>query len=659
MKRNRLVWILATAGLIAGLLLQGCGAQKAKAPEETQEETESKEKQKKEKKEEKKEETEASETAATETEEEERRSGSGYLLKTDNSDLVYVVNDHGKKQETFDLSVIREVVDDATFGCNASGLIGYENGKLYFHDWGSMPDDPTEGAYVVYAIDPESCKSELLWIAEASSGDFVCAYELYQGSLYLTVNEDGEDHELVYTLSGDHHECTPSSYDELISDTFAKNRRVYLRGNDYANDSYSRILDEVGFLVTYDRDSELYYRVFPDGAEERIYGLPDGNYIQPVDYDADGIVYEYDPYDAEETASGLYYYSFRNERTELQQEYDLYDDDVFVLGRSDDLIYMEWNVGDEYGHPIKEIYTRSLKDWDLNTICVLEDVPGSHGGYATASMQTPFELIGEDVYIAAVVDGESAWVRPSYENGKTDLKKINCPIETLSTLVYGDVTYESVTEKCPYCGIPLYMYYEECFQLKNQYSPYADAINDQLKETFEETLERRAAESEGREYTDEDCEYHLEYTTQYQESFEGSISSVEIVKDKYLLVNKTGYWYGGGAHGQPYRFQYAFNLETGGRFLITDIFGGDNEEFKEFCAEATKEDLSNYTEYTCPYYQYDPDVVYQQAYDSVSLDYSTIEFRADGAYLIYEPYEMGPFASGFIEVKLFDDSIYY
>ena len=656
MKKNRLVWILATAGLTAGLLLQGCGAQKAKAPEETQEETESKEKQKKEKKEEKKDDTE---TAETETEAEDANRKDLYLLKTDNSDVVYVVDDHGKKQETFDLSEIREVIDDGTYGCNASGLIGFENGRLYFNDWGQMPYDDTAAAYVVYAVDVENLEPELLWIADASSGDFVCGYDLYQGSLYLAVNESDETHELVFTLQGDQHVLYYSPYDELITDTFAKNRRVYLRGNDYADDCYTEILDEIGFLLTYDRDSGLYYRVYADGAEERVYGLTEGNYIQTVSYDQDGIVYEYDPYDAEEAESGLYYYGFHTERAELMQDYDIYYDDVFVLGRDQDLLYMEWNVGDEYGHPIKEIYTRNLKNWEMKTLCMLEDVPGSHGGYSAASMETPFVLIGEDIYLATVVGDEIAWVRPSYENGKTDLKRINCPIETISPLTYGSVTYESFTDKCPYCGTPLYMYYEECFQLNDRYSAYAKEINDQLKEIFEETLSRRETETEGREYPDDECDYHLEYAYQYRESFEGSISSVEIVKDKYLLVNEDGYWYGGGAHGQPYKYQYAFNLETGGRFLITDIFGGDNEEFKEFCAEATKEDLAKYNEYTCPYYQYDPDVVYQDAYETVSLEYSTIEFRTDGVYLIYEPYAMGPFASGFIEVKIFDDSIYY
>ncbi|MBQ2100837.1 MAG: DUF3298 domain-containing protein, partial [Lachnospiraceae bacterium] len=72
---------------------------------------------------------------------------------------------------------------------------------------------------------------------------------------------------------------------------------------------------------------------------------------------------------------------------------------------------------------------------------------------------------------------------------------------------------------------------------------------------------------------------------------------------------------------------------------------------KKLVATKTQADFLSYDEDMNPYYGgEDADSIYQKAYEYASLDASLITFEETGIYVIYSPYDMGPYASGFINI---------
>ena len=73
-------------------------------------------------------------------------------------------------------------------------------------------------------------------------------------------------------------------------------------------------------------------------------------------------------------------------------------------------------------------------------------------------------------------------------------------------------------------------------------------------------------------------------------------------------------------------------------------------DFKALVAYKTKEDFLSYSDGGSPYFSGDADEIFNQAYESASLERGTVDFAEDGIYYYYPPYEMGPYAAGYIDV---------
>ena len=115
-----------------------------------------------------------------------------------------------------------------------------------------------------------------------------------------------------------------------------------------------------------------------------------------------------------------------------------------------------------------------------------------------------------------------------------------------------------------------------------------------------------------------------------------------------------GYWYGGGAHGYPTNFQYLFDLQTGKEVSFLDFYNGTEEELKTLAATKAKEDCEKSVQedgYSM-YYTDDPDSVYSDAYEYVTLDNNHMVFGKECMFLTFPPYEIGPYASGYIIVEI-------
>ena len=146
------------------------------------------------------------------------------------------------------------------------------------------------------------------------------------------------------------------------------------------------------------------------------------------------------------------------------------------------------------------------------------------------------------------------------------------------------------------------------------------------------------------------CEDHLENPSIWCETVENEVTGVKELGNHYLAVEYSGYWYGGGAHGYPSIEQYLFDLETGKQLTLKDFYMGSEESFKELVAQKTKEDFLSYEEGYSPYFSDNASAVYNDAYKYASIEGMLTWFYEDGIEVIYPPYDMGPYASGFISV---------
>jgi hypothetical protein len=130
-----------------------------------------------------------------------------------------------------------------------------------------------------------------------------------------------------------------------------------------------------------------------------------------------------------------------------------------------------------------------------------------------------------------------------------------------------------------------------------------------------------------------------------------NVYDVEILSDRYIAINMSGYWYGGGAHGMPLRDQLLFDLETGKQMTVEDFYTGSEEDFRRLVAEKTKEDYLSYKN-GGPYFAEDADEAYEDAYNYCTLTGGTTEFTSEGMIYYFTPYALGPYAAGFIDILI-------
>ena len=662
--KKRLLSVILSLCMVSATILSGCGAADTLKEILSQKEASSEStdvKEEKQKKDETKENTET-ETGTETAEGEPVTDDREYLLNSYGEDLFYVVNGAGEKINTLDLQQIRETVDDPSYPFSASAAVGYEAGILYFSEMVALDDSGQNYGNAIYAYDLAEQKAYTLWKSRGTDQyDYVDYCQIYDGNLYAFVKENEVFHEWCFTKQGDHFEAEKTSSGDFFSKYADEGCDLFPMNSMHSSGCLTETLDTLGFVILYDSESENYLRVSADDSVKSLKGMPD-RIVTMYHYDEDGILfYDYGTYMEEETGSGLYYYDVKNDN--LNYLTDLYgygtNDNILFYDQEEALVYLVKNMGVEYGHDEKTIFTLDPKTGNVNILFTLTDVPGAL--YANDLQGSTIVRIGDQMYTPAILEKELMWTRvepAGYHGEDTEYVDIDCPLERVEVLDYGTVDYQTVQMACPNCGVILSKYYGECFQLDGKFSGAADKINASLRAYADGEYAINATEIDGENLSEEDCEYHLDFPEQYCETIDSQISSITILRDRILLVNKSSYWYGGGAHGMPGMGQLIFDLDTGEELTFRDLYTGTEEDFKILCAEKTREDLLAHSEYTSPYYEYDAEKVYNDAYEYAGLDYSQVLFGEDGVYLIYQPYAMGAFASGFIEVKLFDESFY-
>ena len=596
--------------------------------------------------------TESSATAATEstsatekpTEEAEApKEAAGYLSHMD--ELITVMDEDGNKLAEYDIEKIKEECSNSSCDLSNAYFKAAGDGKIIYSDY-SYSDDG-DSKYEFYVVDPESKEVEPILTTE--SGFYVERCDFYNGKFYMNGNKDGMHLERVFSWNEgslvpvEEDFAYPDVAKELNTET-----PMFLSAdmnNGFYNTyecSYTRALDDNGYIII--MDGEEYYKLYTDGTKEKIEGLPDMSfYIQS--YNKDGLIYQL--YDENVTGSSYHFLDYEDGSdmvfVKADKEpsfltyadgkfyYDVFEADKFYMG--DHHVY----CFDCAGKKSTEVYTTSKE-------------PGVYIDPGITGMR----LIGDDIYFLGVDDESTQWIR--YADGTftpTGIEK-----KEIGALKYGYIRYENGMQKCSNCGIPRVKYYQEVFQLDSEYSPHASEINSALMQEFRQSVDFYGKEDIDPEDPSE-CEEHKANSYMWCESDEWNITDVHKIGENILVIDMSGYWYGGGAHGMPLRSQRCFNLQTGKEIKFKDFYKGDEETFKTLVAEKTAEDFDSYEEYEAPYFAETRVDVYDQAYEYAGIETSNIELTEDGICLYYMPYEMGPYAAGFIEINISYDELGY
>ena len=509
-------------------------------------------------------------------------------------------------------------------------------------------DDTREYTNVIYAISEDEHGFYKVW--EGSRSYYSTTCDFYDGRLYI-------DYTLEYDSNGRYTGCAETCfrYDE-DKDSFveeetgiddviqaANNAGLMIRGasrNASEPDCFKRTLDECGFI--FGSLDGSYYIMNAKGKLDKISDRLDNAYLQF--YGPDCVIYS--EYSYERSTSSLYILDIKSKMSyQLTEEWP----SAGFLGRDEWRYYYYYQSQEEYG--IKHDHVMEYNYMNGETTPLYEGVtkPGSGLDLPGAS---DFRVLGGHIYTTDFADGEIRWYGDDISDRDADLKDLNCLVKTVGLYDYGTVGYVSHEACCSECGAPLDQKYVEYFILDSEYSSYADVIN--------EALEQKARffigidDDEDSSYVDtygSSCEEHSEHPSWYLVTDDVNVVNVKIIDDRYLAVDMSGYWYAGGAHGMPSRNQYLFDLETGEELTFADFYTGSLEDFKTFIAEATVEDYESYD--FPPYYEYeDLDELYATAYEYAFPDNGCIEFTEDGIVYYYIPYEMGPYASGYIELNI-------
>ncbi len=574
----------------------------------------------------------------------EKKVGTGeyMLIYSSYTGDAFTVDSAGNKINEFKRDEIFPKFKDKGYNLDNAQIIGAV-GKVMFVIYSYY--DEAEGVSTTYleALDTENIEAHVLWTKVGYGDDeYLTAYEVYDGALY-------------YALSGGVKPCREIKVEVADGFTFKESEpglekafdTIFSHGQTNSpdrvdsygyNGCFTHMMDTAGYLISRD-EAGRYYTVNKEGEETVLRNFPE-SYVNLLYADKDYIVFNQS---TEMSGNSTYKYEIATSIYEkLPVVIETYDS---FLASDDGKIYYFINESEEFGHAVRVVYSLDLKNNRCEPLYRQADVPGS--GYGMRPGVDGFKILDGDIYCLTVIDEKLEYARVTYDGSAPTYSAIDCVFGKTNVLSMGNVEYFSKNYYCPHCGAVVQQVYLEHFILNSDVSPAADEINRELEDSYTNAI--AMYDSANYDHGEDECEYHKEHPEYYCITEEFNIGQVSTILDKFLVVDTSGYWYGGGAHGMPLRSQVIFDIKTGEQLFLEDLYNGTEEDFKKLCAEKTVE---NYKEDSMPYFSDDAQLVYDQAYEYASITGSYVEFCEDAAYLVYAPYEMGPYASGFIEVKI-------
>jgi hypothetical protein len=563
-----------------------------------------------------------------------------YFLQNYEEDIWYVIDGNGKQVAIYSGAQAKSAFEreginyseDVSCRTVADGI-----GYFYTCNYHYPTDDgPTIHDYNFYAYDFDNDKLKVIY--SVSTPENMESYDFYQGRVYLYFQQDYKYSAKVFDVDRD-----SLTFTEVQADNAAFLQAmegwvmsVSVTGwVDYV--APERVLDQNGYVIACsqswntDNDYKEFKKinadgtseVLPDLAGEEVYLRYAGaNWVLTGKYEGTSL-------------KGL------NLTTGEVREFAGAKEDQSpqTLAFDGDKLYYYYAIDSETEYNIKhyEIYSY---DWNTGENALLlenDTLPGY--GRVNPGIDG-FRVIGGVPYAQAPMAEKVEWVKIA--NGKAE--PIGCPIREINTFHYGEVIYNTVKLTCPYCGTPLYGEYLEAFRLDDQYSAQAAKINEQLAQGLDNMDEHFSLPTDKSE-----CEWHKDAEYPVMETDETYVKDVTILSDRFLGVYRTGYWYGGGAHGYPFQGQRLFDLNTGEEVKDVDLYTGTVEQFKTYVAEQTKK---YYEEHPGVFFASDAEEAYNNAYESATLSNGYIIWGETSATYFFTPYELGPYSSGYIEIEL-------
>lgn len=226
-------------------------------------------------------------------------------------------------------------------------------------------------------------------------------------------------------------------------------------------------------------------------------------------------------------------------------------------------------------------------------------------------------------------------------------KQLLTPLYVYDTNRLGTIETDYTEFSCVDCEKIARVFETEKYQVTDDDIFAKDYINEQLEEYYVDYINRISND------LDVEPDYvHDEYYTPYYENLEVDEA---YRRGNYLMVNYNEYSYTGGAHGMPSKKFMIFNVYTGDRCEFKDLYQGTEEDFKELVAQKALED---YRSGTKGYYEEESGAIFaKKVRDYVSLQDAFIKLGKRYATYYFYPYEMGPYASGFITVDIRYDEL--
>lgn len=550
------------------------------------------------------------------------------------SDVYYGLDSRGNKVSEYRWEEARERLglkeEDSYFVTVADGMFFY---YLYVKEGNGW-------RYEIYAADAKTMATAKLMTTEA--GWWVNSIDGYDGKVYVTLlSSDNVRKEYVFAKEEQgfsfREEANP--HDEAIKamDGYGMTLRSASVGYQYGNCSITRVLEENGYVLG---QKDGYYKIAKDGSISAITGIPVKSAYEEF-YDQNGIVY-----DAWENEDDTIYYM--NLATGEVKQVARVKDSLDVLAYVDGKIYYDTqDYVNDFNLVKKFVYEYDVSKGTSRLLYAKESIPGA------VDLQPGtqnFQVADGKLYFVDLVKDQIHWMKFDPEGrGTEEFQDTGLAVGDKSAFHYGKITGDTYVRKCSFCGTPLEKYYGELFELDGSQFDKAGVINDVLRKEHEGVLESYERFKAEVQETEDDCDEHREYPIQWCETVEDHVSGVSVIDGRYLAIDYDSYWYGGGVHGYPGLDQKLFDLTDGKEVFLKDFYQGTEEDFKKLVAQKTKEDCMSYDEGMSPYFS-DPDGVYAQAYEGASVQGTSVTFNEKGINVLYAPYDMGPFASGFIEV---------
>lgn len=561
------------------------------------------------------------------------------LISSEN-DQVVMLNADGSVKKVVELTGDLEANEDKNdFIADVSG------NKIIYCRTSDSEDKNRQNVYL-YDIDEE--KWTLLDNIESFS-----YIDCIDGAVYVEATEYGVNNgknEYVTTKYTVNKQGEVSKEEVFKEINMARSENdLYTQTNYYGNATNfttAYCLNKFGFAV-YVCDNKIWF-YDENGKEVNSYELAASHHPEIKAVSKDVIAIE--ELDENYELCGIYTLDVKT----MKYEPVNYDDSLYsdknqptVIGMADGIIYLVERVS--YYNP----ETATVTGYDIDTgntySVVKEDTKPGHT-YLTSPIMYSFYAIGNKVYYLAESEDATEWYCLTKDGETWEKEPLNVVAKEYSYTKYATIEKFSYSANCPYCDALCCVDYYEWPVIKSSVKN-ADKINETIEAMVKNYKD--TAENYTPSFSETDCKDFLHNGIGMgYDSDDCRVYNVSTILDHYLFIERKGYQnFAGAAHGMPYEDNMIFDLNTGDEVnSLRDMMDISETELKEVVAEKAAEDF--WASYEGKYFATTKEELYDQVYAEISFDFGYVTFFDDYLTFDFQPYDLGPYASGTISVPI-------